>query len=331
MLLISISFLIVSLSPNKIIWASQECENYSNICKKENNCRNCIQAHYCCLWCSDQNFQNYRCNIRGNQELLKCNSNCTENNEEQRASQETVHLADIKESCSEENNSVALQCSGCGNCRGNKCHCFFPCSGEFCQYVCPFNDSTKLICGGHGNCVDGACRCRNKYVGEDCTCLNSTKNCKRRGNEIECSNNGKCVCDKCKCDEGFSGRHCERCDKCGELCKYYEHYVAYYILTKRNISCKIRNTVRIEMFKNLEIQQSCSFQHRENRKVCQVHFTYSTNEDDSVDIKVVKSDCHNLLVVSVGLFVTVIVAVVLLTGISIMFVNNGINIIRGGR
>jgi integrin beta 1 len=227
-----------------------------------------------------------------------------------------------------DNDYLSLTCSGFGDCICSKCQCYFPRSGEYCQYECPFPTSTKLICGGHGDCIEGKCQCRGQYIGDDCTCLNSTEDCKIPGSELQCYNNGTCNCDKCSCSEGFYGKYCEKCDTCNGLCNHYESYVIKKVVKNEDVESVENDTVRVTIVEDLDNIQ-CVYRYEEEEKKCNVNFQYIINPDRSVNIKATKSQCS--APIAAGMLAIIIICAILLAGILAILVIKGRNMYRDRR
>uniref|UniRef100_A0A8C1YUM7 Integrin beta n=1 Tax=Cyprinus carpio TaxID=7962 RepID=A0A8C1YUM7_CYPCA len=120
-------------------------------------------------------------------------------------------------SCSPD--SVALVCSGRGDCVCGQCACrpvdFGKVWGPYCECD-DFNclRSKGQICSGNGECNCGTCQCNSGWSGESCNCSTRTVACMGSGGML-CSGRGHCQCGVCECTQpGAYGSTCEKCPTC---------------------------------------------------------------------------------------------------------------------
>ncbi|CAG0919657.1 unnamed protein product [Notodromas monacha] len=237
---------------------------------------------------------------------------------------------DMQAGCRPDNRTEIL-CSGRGDCVCGECQCF-PRSnpeetiyGQFCEcdnFSCDRNRG--LLCSGptQGECACGKCNCLGLWTGRDCSCLNSTDECRRPGDKELCSGRGKCECNKCLCHETesgnrYSGKYCQRCNTCPGLC------------------AELRNCVQCQVFKNgafkddEEACNNCTFRAVEvdvlepnntsederlcilmDEDGCQFRFAYGTNGANNLQVRVQRTRTCPPIINIMGIVAGVVAAIV---------------------
>ncbi|KAM3188199.1 hypothetical protein ACTXT7_000778 [Hymenolepis weldensis] len=91
-------------------------------------------------------------------------------------------------------------CSGHGEYRQGKCHCFAEWKGPECETL--WSECPDPMCSSHGRCVTGECLCFDGYGGDNCQF--------RICSSHNCTGNGVCVGGVCRCFSGWGGEACDQ-------------------------------------------------------------------------------------------------------------------------
>uniref|UniRef100_A0A915BMY1 EGF-like domain-containing protein n=1 Tax=Parascaris univalens TaxID=6257 RepID=A0A915BMY1_PARUN len=113
-----------------------------------------------------------------------------------------VVAAEAVDGDDERSDDCRFECSGRGECKDGKCHCFAGYSGPYCE-----ESSCPVLCSGNGLFSGGRCICHEGYKGADCDLLAhwcEVPNCNGHGT---CNQYGRC-----ECDLGWKGDFCEQKD-----------------------------------------------------------------------------------------------------------------------
>lgn len=122
-------------------------------------------------------------------------------------------------------------CTGRGECVCGKCKCNDPSSpderiyGKYCEcdnFSCVRKNGR--VCSGFGTCDCGKCRCDPGWIGDDCSCYDSTEGCRASPDDKICSGHGNCICNSCQChfsEDGqpYTGQFCQLCPTCRTQCE----------------------------------------------------------------------------------------------------------------
>ncbi|VDK46754.1 unnamed protein product [Anisakis simplex] len=128
-----------------------------------------------------------------------------------------VAAEQLEDGDEERRDDCRFDCTGRGECKDGKCHCFAGYSGAYCE-----ESSCPVLCSGNGLFSGGQCVCHEGYKGADCDLLahwcvepncNGHGICNQQGNA-----HGVCVNGQCWCEFGYRGESCEETFSVRSLC-----------------------------------------------------------------------------------------------------------------
>lgn len=204
----------------------------------------------------------------------------------------TGRVCECSDSSSNANdtNCAKIDCNNRGNCVCGVCECDKRAnpeeiiSGKYCEcdnFSCKRNDG--LFCSGHGTCKCNECDCDMGWIGDDCTCRNTTDTCRASGDTSICSGNGECECGECQCKktekERYFGRFCDKCPNCPGRCQEF----------KDCVQCQVYGTGPLSSIETDLCKQNCT---NAFTRIDVKNLNETTDEDDLLCTFFDENDCQ---------------------------------------
>ena len=267
-----------------------------------------------------------KCNGGGTYECGICN--CYDNRYGRNCECDAKDIDSIKDESHCRYQNESRLCSGRGNCVCGACQCLTKSPlerifGPFCEcdnFSCLRADGK--ICSGHGECVCRICKCDEGWIGPDCSCYNSTEQCRppeEKGDKL-CSGNGICKCNQCVCgttedNQPYTGQYCELCPTCKSQCEKLKDCVrckAYQTGPLKD-TCYSKCDFNPILVDDFQVDKEagevlCLFVDEDDG--CRFRFKYKTEENKVTLVTAEKTkDCPkpvNILAIVIGVIVGIV-------------------------